>query len=103
MEENLVRGIKIGVNCIKDNLEGISSNGIEYLGFNFIVKEKDKEEMMQFVIEALDHFELPIDDINLYEEDDYPISKIWSKEKIECEMRRCQYPIKWECEYGRKY
>ena len=97
--EELVRGVKIGVECVISNGEETT----KYFGFNFIVKEADKNEMKNFVAYALACFEIPYEEIYLYKEDNYPISKIWTKEMIVCEMRRNQEELKWERKHGRRY
>ena len=99
--EELIRGIKIGIDCVENDPVDIRCGGPKYLGFHFILEESTKDEMKEFILEALECIELPVKNIYYCSEGDYPKSKIWTKEKIVCEMRRLQDEIKWEYS-GRK-
>ena len=73
---------KISVYCIKNDPENIQNGEPEYLGLNFIVRRIEATEMERFVIETLDVLDIPYDGVNVYASVDFPVTWIWSKERI---------------------
>jgi len=82
MEENEFLGVKISVDCIDNDPVDIRCGGPECLGYDFIVRVEDKEEMMKFIEEAIEEFGLPVQAIYAWGEKVYPINILWTKEKI---------------------
>ena len=82
MKNKVFKCYKISVDCCANDPVDVRVGGPEYLGFDFFVKEENKDEMILFVAETINSLEMPLfkvyfSDTALLEERD-----IWSKERI---------------------
>ena len=86
MEGKTFKGIKIAVDCIKNDPVDVRCGGPRMLGYDFIVREEEKDEMMKFIKETIEEFGLPLESIYVWGEGDYPIDSLWTKERVIAEI-----------------
>ena len=73
---------RIGVDCVENDFDNIKQGEPKYLGFVFDVKKEEAEDMIEFIEESLNKYQVPYQDIYVYCSLSLPAVKIWSKEKI---------------------
>ena len=81
-KEEIVKCVLISIDCKKNDPVDVKCGGPAYLGFDFWVKDSEKEEMKSYIIESLKDFNIPIASIYYNGEDDRPLRSIWTKEMI---------------------
>ena len=80
--DDIILCATIGVNCVENDPVNVKNGEPKYLGFVFNVKREDAEYMMKFIEETLNRFNVPYEDIYVYNSISLPIVKVWTKERI---------------------
>ena len=80
--EDFVSCVRIAVYCVKNDPVNIKNGEPSYLGFNFIVKKDEANEILMLIRAMLDNLEIPYDDVDVFGSIELPITKVWSKEGI---------------------
>ena len=81
-DSKLIRCTTIGVDCIPNDPINISYGDPEYLGFDFDVAKDQVDDMMGFVEDVLDNYDVPFVKIYSYGNISLNESRIWSKDRI---------------------
>ena len=80
--DDIILCATIAVNCIENDPANVKRGEPKYLGFVFNVKREEAEEMMKFIEETLNSFNVPYEDIYVYRSISLPVVKVWTKERI---------------------
>ena len=80
--EDFVSCVKIAVYCVLNDPEKVANGEPKYLGFNFVVRRNEVSEMVRFIKETLDIFDVPYESVDVYGNIELPIVKVWDKERI---------------------
>ena len=80
------RGARVSVDCVKNDPVDKRCGGPVYLGYDFIVKLDELEEMMEYIAGKIEEYGLPLENIYAYDENDFDIEYLWTKEKIDKEI-----------------
>ena len=88
MNNNLVKCSVISVDCVHNNPIDIMSGGPLYLGFDFYVYEKEKIDMQNLIISALEEYHIPLVKMNSSSLIEVPLNKVWNKERIILEIEK---------------
>ena len=91
-----VKCAKIGVNCTKNDPVDKKAGGPEWLGFDFFVKVKDTEEIMDYISSVLAALEIPEESIYISAFYSLPEQAIWTKERILAEIQKNASMLKEE-------
>lgn len=80
MDKNLVKCSKISVNCVENDPIDIKCGGPKYLGFDFYVREEEKDKMRIIICSSINEIGIPIESIfitnNIYKD----VENVWYKE-----------------------
>ena len=79
---NSVKCAKIGVDCTKNDPVDVKAGGPEWLGFDFFVKVKDAEEIMEYISSVLASLSIPKHEIYISEFYTLSENAVWTKERI---------------------
>ena len=73
----------IGVDCIDNDPEKIINGEQKKLGFHFAVKREDADNIIMFIKEKLEEYNVPYEEVYVYKSMELPVIKISDKARIE--------------------
>ena len=80
--DDIIECARIGVDCIENTIDNIKNGEPKYIGFVFIVKREEADYMIKFIEETLKKYNVPFEDVYVYNSISLPIIYLWDKEKI---------------------
>ncbi len=93
--DDIILCATIGVDCVKNNSAAIERGEPKYLGFVFYVKRDKADYMIKFIEDTLNKYNVPFDDVYVYNTISMPIVRIGDEESIERTIKRdAEYLIK---------
>ena len=72
----------ISVDCVENDPVDVRCGGPKYLGFDFYVREKEAEQMKNFIVATLETFKVPLQSIYTSGTIQIEEKKVWTKERI---------------------
>ncbi len=79
---NKVECSTINIDCCHNDPVDIRCGGPEYLGFDFYVKRHEEQEMIRFIIDAMNELHIPLMSISIGELITVAEKDVWTKERI---------------------
>ena len=93
--DDIILCATIGVDCIENTKDAIENGEPKYLGFVFHVKRDKAEHMIKFIEETLNKYNVPFEDIYVYNTISMPLVRVSDEESIERRIKRdAEYLIK---------
>ena len=93
--DDIILCATIGVECVENNPTAIEQGEPKYLGFVFHVKRNEAEHMIKFIEETLNKYNVPFEDIYVYNTISMPLVRVNDEESIERTIKRdAKYLIK---------
>ena len=83
-----VRCSCICVDCVANTLADAYYDAPEYYGFVFFVDRSKTNEMLMYVIDTLNYYEIPFIELNVNESRSQREDQVWTKERIESAISR---------------
>lgn len=76
--------IHIDISCEQNDLADIKCGGSPILGYDFYISpDEDKKDIENFIKQCIKKYNRPFIGISFNIKKDFPITNLWTKEKIE--------------------
>lgn len=96
--EDLVKCVQICVDCVENDPVDVRCGGPSYLGFDFFVDKKFSNEMQEYIMNTLNKFNVPCENIYSTCERNIEKDKVWTKERILNEIKKDADYLRYESE-----